>query len=239
MTRTYKLAAIAVATALAAPASAAEIFFGEELNPAQTVTGAPVAARAAFLARLVGASTEDFSGFTNNSTPTTLTFEGSAGAINATLVGEAVIRSTNTNGRFATSPTNFLRTQTSFSTLFDTPVAAFGFFGTDFADLEGQVTISLLRAGGGVETFIVPATNDSPSGSLIFFGLVDQANPFNGFSFASNLTTDNFGIDDLTIGDVAQVTSAVPEPGTWATMLLGFGAIGASLRTRRRQVVPA
>ena len=40
------------------------------------------------------------------------------------------------------------------------------------------------------------------------------------------------------IGEVAfrstdAVTPAVPEPGTWAMMLLGFGAIGFSLRGRR------
>lgn len=30
------------------------------------------------------------------------------------------------------------------------------------------------------------------------------------------------------------VTGAVPEPGTWAMMLLGFGAIGVSIRRRRK-----
>lgn len=33
--------------------------------------------------------------------------------------------------------------------------------------------------------------------------------------------------------------SPVPEPATWAMMILGFGAIGWSLRRNRRQTVPA
>ncbi len=37
------------------------------------------------------------------------------------------------------------------------------------------------------------------------------------------------------------VASAVPEPATWATMLIGFGAVGHSMRKRstkgRRGVV--
>jgi hypothetical protein len=32
-----------------------------------------------------------------------------------------------------------------------------------------------------------------------------------------------------------EITAAVPEPGTWAMMLLGFGAIGYSLRRSRRK----
>ena len=32
-------------------------------------------------------------------------------------------------------------------------------------------------------------------------------------------------------------TAAVPEPSTWALMLLGFGAIGFSMRRRRKDVV--
>jgi len=32
-------------------------------------------------------------------------------------------------------------------------------------------------------------------------------------------------------------TSFAPEPGTWALMLGGFGAVGASLRRRKRTAV--
>lgn len=34
----------------------------------------------------------------------------------------------------------------------------------------------------------------------------------------------------------AQTTAAVPEPATWAAMLLGFSAIGSSLRRRKHQL---
>lgn len=38
---------------------------------------------------------------------------------------------------------------------------------------------------------------------------------------------------------IADSSGAVPEPASWAVMLLGFGAIGAAIRARRRAVVTA
>lgn len=35
------------------------------------------------------------------------------------------------------------------------------------------------------------------------------------------------------------LTSAVPEPGTWAMMILGLGGVGAALRSRRQQAAAA
>jgi hypothetical protein len=40
----------------------------------------------------------------------------------------------------------------------------------------------------------------------------------------------------LRLGGVA-IASAVPEPGTWAMMLVGFGAVGHSMRSRRSKTV--
>jgi PEP-CTERM motif len=37
--------------------------------------------------------------------------------------------------------------------------------------------------------------------------------------------------------EVFAVNNAVPEPGTWAMMLLGFGLVGSALRTRQTRVI--
>ncbi len=45
--------------------------------------------------------------------------------------------------------------------------------------------------------------------------------------------SNNFGIYDLKFS--ATVTAPVPEPATWAMMIGGFGAIGGTMRYRRRK----
>jgi hypothetical protein len=51
------------------------------------------------------------------------------------------------------------------------------------------------------------------------------------FSFTGN----NTNASGTLTGNVT--ISAVPEAGTWGLMLLGFGAIGLTMRTRRRTVL--
>ena len=40
-------------------------------------------------------------------------------------------------------------------------------------------------------------------------------------------------VDNFRLSATLAQTAAVPEPGTWAMMILGFGVVGASLRRRR------
>ena len=45
-------------------------------------------------------------------------------------------------------------------------------------------------------------------------------------------------VDDLVFtGDrfVPHLTGSVPEPSTWAMMLLGFGFVGGAMRAKRRK----
>lgn len=67
-------------------------------------------------------------------------------------------------------------------------------------------------------------------GPALFTG--PASNPtFNLGTF--NLTSIVSGNSTITI---SQAVTAVPEPGTWAMMLLGFGAVGFAVRRRRLTV---
>ena len=53
-------------------------------------------------------------------------------------------------------------------------------------------------------------------------------------SAAMGGSNDGFKLKSITLG-----TPAVPEPSTWAMMILGFGGVGATLRARRRIALAA
>ena len=52
---------------------------------------------------------------------------------------------------------------------------------------------------------------------------------------------NNYGYDQLILDNItlSAVTSAVPEPATWAMMITGFGLAGSAIRRRRQQVAMA
>lgn len=131
----------------------------------------------------------------------------------------------------------------------DVPQAGGGFLITGLSGTaDGFGSITLVPPGGF-------AGNDN----LLFIGS-PQLLSFSGFSFtngdefgniffSSGLDADVlFGLTDgasgvLGIGTfsitpvVDPGVPAVPEPGTWALMLLGFGFVGAAMRRQRRASV--
>jgi hypothetical protein len=54
------------------------------------------------------------------------------------------------------------------------------------------------------------------------------------FSFTGNNTSASG-----TLTGNATISAALPEPGTWGMMILGFGAVGMAMRGRRRRTVLA
>ncbi|WP_338502854.1 choice-of-anchor P family protein [Sphingomonas kaistensis] len=61
---------------------------------------------------------------------------------------------------------------------------------------------------------------------------------FNNFALGTGLLNGDLIVGQSRASVTAGVAAAVPEPSTWAMMLLGFGAIGFAMR-RRRSSTPA
>ncbi|MCS4295432.1 hypothetical protein M2375_003675 [Comamonas sp. BIGb0152] len=187
--------------------AAVETFFGEDAVNGSSVASRPQsdAARDAFVARLNGANTENFDSI---GTGTTAPFSVNMGASGtATLSGSASINSTSGAGRFATSGSNYIETNTNFTISFSLPQTAFGFYATDISDFGGQLSITY--SDGTSSTVSVPHRNPAADGSVFYYGLIDTENPFVSVVFNNSNADDFFGFDDLTAGTAAQVIPPV------------------------------
>lgn len=103
--------------------------------------------------------------------------------------------------------------------------------------LDDYNTISFYNGGSLVQSFTgtdltVPfdADGDQAAGNtnrryFFTFGAADNVN-----RVVFNTTEPAFEFDDI-----AAAVSGVPEPSTWAMMILGFGLVGFMLRNGRRQ----
>lgn len=149
----------------------------------------------------------------------------------------------NESGRFAVTvpiggtqyfSTNF--TQLAFTITFSEPVSAFGFFGTDFGDFNGQSIIEVTTGSGMVESIVMPhqRTNEggianSLNATLLFYGLVGDGDTIKSAAFKNvGGIFDRFGFDNLVVA-----ISNIPEPSS--ALLLGLGAIGLCGCGRRRR----
>lgn len=97
----------------------------------------------------------------------------------------------------------------------------------DIQNQDFDVLISVLLNGVVTET------------SLNYTATMNGSNRFGvdaGAGILTGLTINsNTGFGSLTQLRIAPAVAAVPEPGTWALMLIGFGAVGASMRRNRRR----
>ncbi|WP_233998180.1 PEPxxWA-CTERM sorting domain-containing protein [Erythrobacter sp. QSSC1-22B] len=118
--------------------------------------------------------------------------------------------------------------------------AASGSLATSFDTMLGQlysVTFNFSALGQGTE----PLTFNAGGQSFIFNPVANNNLAFQsgGFSFLGTGGTTNFNVTSAGLNNVdaivdnITVSNAVPEPATWAMMLLGFGFVGVAMRRRR------
>ncbi len=104
----------------------------------------------------------------------------------------------------------------------DSGVTAFGFdYGVTQASAGELVSIN----GQNYTAIGKPTFN--------FFGIVDSAGvaPIS-FDFVTSAIFDN-----VTVASAAPAVGGIPEPATWAMMIIGMGSVGATLRRSRRAKV--
>ena len=95
--------------------------------------------------------------------------------------------------------------------------------------------------GSGGNPFTLSLSSASPFSTSSFAPASTAFNPFTT-SFVAGSTSDTLTFTgsalpgDATVG-LDAISVAVPEPATWAMMIMGFAMIGFGLRSRRKQSV--
>lgn len=126
-------------------------------------------------------------------------------------------------GRQAISGTQYWDASDTFTLTFSQAVTGFGFYGTDFNDYGGEISLTL---SNGYTTNLNLGT--LAGGSVFYWGVVSDT-AFTSVTFSnSNGGADGFGLDNITIA----VAAPVPEPSSWA--MLGAGLALMTLTARRK-----
>lgn len=88
--------------------------------------------------------------------------------------------------------------------------------------------------------FLVGGVNDlrTPEGGVVEFNFSELAQ-FDGLTTAAGYVFNSGLAADSDIYRISFATAAVPEPATWAMLIAGFGAVGASMRRRHRAELAA
>jgi hypothetical protein len=102
--------------------------------------------------------------------------------------------------------------------------------GTTANNLSDPLGLGQVTFAGGQEALVAPVTLNAGTNVLSFVYSSLAAPNHAGFQGVGD---EGWGVHDV------QVSGAIPEPSTWAMMLVGFGGLGAVLRSARRRNLQA
>jgi hypothetical protein len=139
------------------------------------------------------------------------------------------------SANYSADPTRYASVQagqtSTFSTVGDYYLTSFSFY-MGSPDEYNHVTFNLV--GGGSQTF---------DGNAIWGGPVFGGDRTKGFRVyydfgGAKVKSVTFSTESSNAFEFDGLAGSVgiPEPGTWALMILGFGGAGAALRTQRRRL---
>lgn len=117
---------------------------------------------------------------------------------------------------------------------FDLNDATLGFKSAEFKIFGGTATQLTVTAFDTTGTSFSSTVSLPPSG-FVYLNTADNQ-VIDRFSFSANGSVGD--VRQIRIGGIATIgggggVDAVPEPATWAMMIMGFGGAGAMLRRRR------
>lgn len=99
------------------------------------------------------------------------------------------------------------------------------------ASVGGPVTLSAYDASN----MLLASLNSTlgSSGQNFFGFLADPTTPITSIGIVAGPNTVISSIGQFRVGGISTTAEPVPEPGTWALLLVGFGALGFAMRRRK------
>ncbi len=230
------LAGVAAAALLSQPAAATPVTFSQGYA---TFSQSGFSAAGLFDGGSYGWAIADSNGGTHSqSALLVLATPLSAGSYDLTFVANQFFEccgTTHTLGEFSFGYTTDAAPTLGSTQTLVTYTGGSSLTGATFTFDTGRV----LASGGGVtDAYTINGTISSLAAITGIFLNVYESEagyPTNGPGRANN---GNFVVTELTLDATRRadvpVTAGVPEPATWAMMILGFGTVGTAIRSRRR-----